>query len=137
MRIEPIPMRIGELRAIMIKIIWRHGSWLERLFHTGEIFYLSKKRICYGEMTLSSLWSQMIRFLPGNIPEEKFFILFVKALPHGETFSQIVKEEIANEINRRNGIQVCSPDGWSFRLPTISQSVAKNLGGLLRFHISP
>jgi len=137
MRIEPIPLRVGELRAIMIKIIWRHGSWLERLFHTTEILCSSKRRIHYGEMTISSLWSQMIRFLPSGTTEEQFFVLFVKALPHGEKFSQIVSEEINNEINRRSGIQVYSPDGWSFRLPTISQSVARNFSGLLRFRISP
>jgi hypothetical protein len=136
MRLEPLPLKLSTLRWIMLSLVWRHGSWLERLFHIPEIWLTLHKRIQPGVVTIVGLWNEMDRFVPEGKRAEKVFLLFVQALPGGAALSEVVAQRLLSELDYRKSISAYGPNGSHFRLMNICDVVAREFSGLMRFAMS-
>lgn len=136
MRLEPLPIKLSNLRWMMIRVVWRHSSWIERAFHIPEIWLTLHKRIHIGGVNIVGLWSEMSRFAPEGHRKEKFFLLFVEALPGGKALSELVAQRLLVEIDRRKGICAYGPNGSHFRLMEVCDVVAREFAGMLKFNLS-
>jgi hypothetical protein len=133
MKLEPLPLKLSTLRWVMIRLVWKRGSWVERLFHIPEIWLTVRKRIPPGIVTIAGLWSEMSRFSPSDRRDEKIFLEFCQALPGGESLSEVIAQRILDELERRKGIQTYVPGGLRLRLMDVSNVVAREFSGLLRY----
>jgi hypothetical protein len=119
----------------MIRLVWKRGSWVERVFHIPEIWLTLRKRIPPGIATIAGLWSEMNRFAPSDRRNEKIFLEFCQALPGGESLSEVIAQRILDELERRRGIQTYVTGGVRLRLMDVSYVVARELSGLMRFSV--
>ncbi len=77
----------------------------------------------------------MSRFVPEGRRAEKFFLLFVQALPGGEALSEVVAQRLLSELDHRKGISTYGPNGSHFRLMNVCDVVAREISGLMRFQL--
>ncbi len=135
MKLEPFPLGRSALRWVMISLVLRHGSWLERLFHVPEICLTMNSRILVGPATIRDLWGEMGRFVPARCRTEKFFLMFVQSLLGGRQFSEVVAQSLLDELEYRKSICTYGRNGSHFRLMEVCDVVARKYSGLLRYRI--
>jgi len=135
MRLEPLPLKLSTLRWIMIRIAWKRGSWTDRVFQILEIWLTLRRRVPPGNVSIIGLWSEMSRYAPRGRRDEKTFLEFCSSLPGGESFSEVIAQRILDEIERRKEVQIYGPGGTHLRLMDVSDVVARDFAGLLRFAI--
>jgi hypothetical protein len=135
MKLEPLPLKLSTLRWIMIRLVWRRGSWVERVFHIPEIWLTVRKRIPPRIVTIAGLWSEMSRFSPSGGRDEKIFLEFCQALPGGESLSEVIAQRILDELDRRKSVRIYGPGGMHLRLMDVPDVVAREFSGLLRYAV--
>lgn len=136
MKLEPLPLKLSTLRWVMIRLVWKRGSWVERVFHIPEIWLTVRKRIPPGIVTIAGLWSEMSRFAPSDRRDEKTFLEFCQDLPGGESLAEVIAQRILDELDRRKGVQTYGPGGMHLRLMDVTDVVAREFSGLMRFAMS-
>jgi len=136
MRLEPPPLKLSTLRWIMIGIVWRDGTWVERLVHSPGILLTLRGRLPSGIVSIIGLWSEMSRYAPKGIRSEKTFLAFCRTLPGGEELAEVIAQRILDELNLRREFPPFSPDGTHLNLMSVCDVVARELSGVLRFNLS-
>jgi hypothetical protein len=135
MKLEPLPLKLSTLRWVMIRLVWKRGSWVERVFHIPEIWLTLRKRIPPGIVTIAGLWSEMSRFSPSDRRNEKIFLEFCRALPGGESLSEVIAQRILDELDRRKAIRSYGSGGMHLRLMNVPDVVAREFSGLLTYSV--
>lgn len=124
MNSDSYPLEINEFRSVVIKLVWNHSSWLERVFNVAEIFLTLKTRVGLGEKNILKLWNEVRRFAPKGKCDDDFFMAFVGAMPGCSPFIPLLTGQMAVEIERRKAICTGISGGMSIRLGAVSQDLA-------------
>lgn len=77
----------------------------------------------------------MGRFASRGRRDEKTFLEFCQDLPGGESLAEVIAQRILDELDRRKGVQTYGPGGMHMRLMDVTDVVARNFAGLLRFAV--
>jgi hypothetical protein len=77
----------------------------------------------------------MRRFVPKGKRAEKVFLLLVQSLPGGFALSEAVAQRLLYELDYRRGVSTYGPDGSHFHLMEVSDIVAREFSGLLRYAV--
>ena len=56
-------------------------------------------------------------------------------MPGGESLSEVIAQRILDELDRRRGVRTYGPGGMHLRLMDVSDVVARDFSGLIRFQL--